>query len=52
MSHFMITTLKPVRSKGEIIDGNEFFDPVASPRAELAVPARNLPGAPRAHRRL
>ncbi|WP_425327598.1 DUF1329 domain-containing protein [Pseudomonas nitroreducens] len=46
MSHFMITTLKPVRSKGEIIGGNEFFDPVASPRQSW----QYLPGTRRVRR--
>ncbi|WP_160288043.1 DUF1329 domain-containing protein [Pseudomonas knackmussii] len=46
MSHFMITTLKPVRAKGEIIGGNEFFDPVASPRQSW----QYLPGTRRVRR--
>ncbi|WP_374439315.1 DUF1329 domain-containing protein [Pseudomonas panipatensis] len=46
MSHFMITTLKPVRAKGEIIGGHEFFDPIVSPRQSW----QYLPGTRRVRR--
>ncbi|MEE9098944.1 MULTISPECIES: DUF1329 domain-containing protein [Pseudomonas] len=46
MSHFMLTTLKPVRSKGEIIGGNEFIDPMANPRQSW----QYLPGTRRVRR--
>jgi len=31
-THFLITTLEPVRKKGEIVVGHEFINPTASPR--------------------
>ncbi|MNN19878.1 hypothetical protein D3C81_1331340 [compost metagenome] len=46
MSHFMITTLKPARAKGEIISGNEFVDPVVRPRQSW----QYLPGTRRVRR--
>ncbi|WP_137819098.1 DUF1329 domain-containing protein [Pseudomonas sp. 2FG] len=32
MSHFLLTTLEPVRKKGEMVVGHEFINPVADPR--------------------
>jgi hypothetical protein len=31
-THFLLTTLEPVRKKGEMVVGHEFINPVASPR--------------------
>ncbi len=32
LSHFLLTTMEPVRKKGEMVVGHEFINPVAAPR--------------------